>query len=67
MLPRNFGKNAAIVFALVAGGFVAAWLRFRDHLGDTGAYTDGVRSYDTREAGAVRCAVWEDPEPLPAR
>jgi len=64
MLPRNLGKNAAIVFGLLAAGFVAAWLRFRDHLGETGAYTDGTRTYDTREAGAVRYAVWEAPELL---
>src|SRR5580765_2320143 len=60
---RNFGKNAAIVFGLVAAGFVFAWLRFRSHL-DAGAYTDGVRTYDTKEAGAVRYAVWEPPESL---
>ncbi len=61
--PRHFGKNAAIVFGLVAAGFVAAWLRFRDHL-DSGKYTDGARTYDTKDAGAVRYAVWELPEPL---
>jgi hypothetical protein len=64
MLPRNLGKNAAIVLGLLAAGFVAAWLRFRDYLGETGAYTDGVQTYDTRDAGAVRYAVWEAPEPL---
>src|SRR5262245_12034784 len=64
MRPRNLGKNAAIVFGLLAAGFVAAWLRFRDHLGETGAFTDGVRTYDTSEAGAVRYAVREAPEPL---
>ena len=61
--PRHFGKNAAIVFGLVAAGFVAAWLRFRTHL-DDGKYTDGARTYDTKDSGAVRYAVWETPEAL---
>jgi hypothetical protein len=60
---RHFGKNATIVFGLVAAGFVAAWLRFREHL-DSGKYTDGARTYDTKDAVAVRYAVWEMPEPL---
>lgn len=65
MLPRipvNLGKNVAIVFGLLAAGFVVAWLRFRAHLGEDGAYTDGAQTYDTSESGAVRYAVWDAPE-----
>jgi len=63
-LPLHFGKNAVIVFGLLAAGFLAAWLRFRAHLGEDGAYTDGARTYDTSETGAVRYAVWDSPELL---
>ncbi|MFN0008206.1 MAG: hypothetical protein ACKVXR_09885 [Planctomycetota bacterium] len=65
-LPHHFGKNAAIVLGLLAAGFVAAWLRFRAHLGQDGAYTDGAQTYDTSESGAVRYAVWDAPELLGA-
>ncbi len=61
---RHLGKNAVIVLALVAAGFLAAWLRFRSYLGDEGKFSDGTRTYDVSEAGGVRYAVWETPELL---
>jgi hypothetical protein len=61
---RHLGKNVVIVAALLAVGFFAAWLRFRSYLGDEGAFSDGARTYDTQDAGAVRYAVWETPERL---
>ena len=61
---RHLGKNVVIVVALVAAGFLAAWLRFRPYLGSESRYTDGAVTYDVTEPGAVRYAVWEQPRPL---
>jgi len=60
----HFGKNLVIVGALLAAGFLIAWLRFRPFLGSEGAYSDGVKTYDVASAGEVRYAVWDLPQPF---
>ncbi|TAH39545.1 MAG: hypothetical protein EYC70_01800 [Planctomycetota bacterium] len=60
------GKNLVIVMALLAAGFFAAWLRFRPYLGDEAKYTDGEQVYDRAQTDAIRYAVWDDAQPLPA-
>jgi WD40-like Beta Propeller Repeat len=61
---RHLGKNVVIALALVAAGFLVAWLRFRPYLGSEGRYTDGVKTYDVAAGGAVRYAVWDRPRAL---
>ena len=60
-MSKHLGKNVVIVLALVAAGFLAAWLRFRSHLGTEGTFTDGVNTYDVSDASSVRYAVWDRP------
>lgn len=62
---KHLGKNVVIVVALVAAGFLAAWLRFRPYLVG-GEYTDGLATYETDDARTVRYAVWDAPEALHA-
>lgn len=62
---RGWTKNVVIVLALLAAGFLAAWLRLRPHLEGSATYTDGTRTYDSLGDAALRHAVWEDPRPLP--
>jgi len=57
-------KSVVIATALLAAGFFAAYLRFRPHLGEGAAYTDGSRVYESTSGERIRFAVWEDPEPL---
>ena len=65
MAVRHLGKNVVIVGALVAAGFLVAWLRFRPHLTSESQWTDGVREYAVQETdGSVRYAVWESPVPF---
>jgi len=61
---RNWGKNLVVVLSLLGAGFFAAWLRFQPHLGSSGSFTDGVRSYDSFADEPIRYAVWERPERL---
>jgi WD40 repeat protein len=63
-LPRNLDKNVVIVLALVAAGFVAAYLRFRPYLGREATYTDGSREYSVASGERLRYAVWDRPEAL---
>ena len=60
----HFGKNVVIVGALLAAGFLIAWLRFRPYLGNEGRYSDGVNTYDVTSADEVRYAVWDRPAPF---
>ena len=53
-----------IVGALLAAGFLIAWLRFRPYLGSEGRYSDGVNTYDVSSAHEVRYAVWDLPQPF---
>ena len=53
----HLGKNLVIVLALLGAGFFAAWLRFRPYLGEEGNFSDGARTFDPSQAGAVRYAV----------
>ncbi|MCK6449166.1 MAG: hypothetical protein L6Q99_22445 [Planctomycetes bacterium] len=62
---KHLGKNVVIVVALVAAGFLAAWLRFRPYLVG-GEYTDGLATYETDDTQTVRYAVWDAPEALRA-
>ncbi len=64
-MRRHLTKNVVIVLALIAAGFLVAWLRFRPLLGSEGRYTDGVHHYDVADGGAVRYAVWDRPLPFP--
>ncbi|HEX9792899.1 MAG TPA: hypothetical protein VGC54_02860 [Planctomycetota bacterium] len=57
----NGGKNLVIVLALLAAGFFAAYLRFRPHLGNDGAFTDGARTYAADAGAEMRFAVWDAP------
>lgn len=56
---QHLGKNLVVATALLAAGFFAAWLRYSPHLGTAGAYTDGVREYDSFAGEPIRFAVWE--------
>ncbi|MFT7485158.1 MAG: hypothetical protein ACI9F9_001005 [Candidatus Paceibacteria bacterium] len=58
----HLGKNIVVAVSLLAAGFFAAWLRFEPHLGRSGAYTDGLREYDSSRSETIRYAVWEEPE-----
>jgi len=55
---KHLGKNLTIVLALLAVGFLVAWLRFRPYLGSEGRFSDGVKQYDVDGADEVRYAVW---------
>ena len=55
---KHIGKNLTIVLALVAVGFLTAWLRFRPYLGSEGRFSDGVKTYDVSGTDEVRYAVW---------
>ena len=57
---QHLGKNLVVATALLAAGFFAAWLRYSPHLGTAGAYTDGVREYDSFAGEPIRFAVWEE-------
>lgn len=61
---QNFTKNVVFVLALVAAGFLAAWLRFRPYLEGAGQYTDGQETYDVRWTNGVRHAIWDPPQEL---
>ena len=63
-MRRHLGKDLVIVAALVAAGFLFAWVRFRPFLGDEGFYSDGARVVDVSRADGLRYAVWRRPEPL---
>ncbi|MEM9802782.1 MAG: hypothetical protein AAGA20_20830, partial [Planctomycetota bacterium] len=60
----HLGKNVVIAASLVAAGFLGAWLRFTPYLGAEGAFTDGERTVEIEGAGALRYAVWDEPQPL---
>ena len=60
----SWGKDLILVVALVAAGFVLAWVRFRPYLGDEGFYSDGTRVVDVTRAEELRYAIWQAPQPL---
>lgn len=60
----HLGKNVVIAVSLLAAGFLAAWLRFRPHLGTEGAFTDGQRTIEIERIEALRYAVWDRPQTL---
>jgi hypothetical protein len=61
---QHLGKNLVVALSLLVAGFFAAWLRYQPHLGSSGAYTDGLRHYDSFAGEPIRFAVWGTPEPL---
>lgn len=60
----HFGKNVVIAVSLLAAGFLAAWLRFRTHLGTEGSYTDGQATIEIEQIEALRYAIWDRPQTL---
>lgn len=56
---QHLGKNVVFVLALVAAGFLIAWLRFRPYLEGAGNYSDGSQTYDVSEDATVRYAIWD--------
>ena len=56
----TWGRDLVMVGALIAAGFVLAWVRFRPFLGDDGFYSDGTSGERLRGwpgiAGPVRRA-----------
>lgn len=65
-MKRHLGKNVVIVAALVAAGFLVAWIRFSPYLGRESSFTDGEELYDPTGTDEIRFAVWDLPEALPA-
>lgn len=65
-MKRHLGKNVVIVAALVAAGFLVAWIRFSPYLGRESSFTDGEELYDPTGADEIRFAVWDLPEALPS-
>ncbi|MBI1849985.1 MAG: PD40 domain-containing protein [Planctomycetes bacterium] len=63
ILP-NTGKNLVIVLALLAAGFLVAYLRFRPYLGREATYTDGASNYSVASGERLRYAIWDKPEAL---
>ncbi|MEM8710168.1 MAG: hypothetical protein AAGG01_04395 [Planctomycetota bacterium] len=60
----QFSKNIVIAVSLLAAGFLAAWLRFRPHLGTEGAFTDGERTIEIEKVDELRYAIWDSPLPF---
>ena len=64
-MPQHLGKNIVFVLALVAAGFLLAWLRFRPYLEGAGSYSDGAQTYDVSAGAQVRYAIWDPAFVLP--
>jgi hypothetical protein len=59
---RHLGKNLVIAGALLAAGFLGAWLRFRPYLAFGTGLTDGEQAYSLTAGEGLRHAVWDAPE-----